>query len=187
MKKVLSIVAFAAVLLFAGKANAQNQITIHAGYQDASVKVSTDYYDATENYKGFYAGATYDYDLGMAGIFLTPGAELSYCTFDREGDGLDQLDLRIRLWGRWLYPLTDNIKIGAFAGPSVNIGIAGKMYDDEMEISKIDVGLTFGGELKFNSFGLELGYNLGLLNRNASEYDGSIKFSTFFVGLNYTI
>lgn len=186
MKKVLSIVAVAAMMLFAGKANAQ--ITLHAGWQNASVKVSVGETSKTMDYSGFYGGATYDIDLGMASIYVTPGAEVSYCTYSEEGESLDQVDLRLRLWGRWNKNLSEEIVFGVFAGPSINLGIAGKMYDSEVtSISKFDLGLTFGAQVVYNKIGVEAGYNLGLLNRYSGDGDFSVKFNTIFVGLNYIL
>lgn len=184
MKKVLSIVAVAAMMLFAGKANAQ--ITLHAGWQNATVKLSGGGDDWSHDYSGFYGGATYDIDLGMASIYVTPGAEISYCSYSEEGESADQIDLRLRLWGRWNKNLSEEIVFGVFAGPSFNIGIGGKMYDVDY-ITKFDLGLTFGAQVVYNKIGFEAGYNLGLLNRYSGDGDGSIKFSTIFVGLNYIL
>lgn len=185
MKKILSIAAVAAMMLFAGKANAQ--ITLHAGWQNATVKLEGMGSSWSHDYSGFYAGATYDYDLGMASIFVTPGAELSYCTYSEEGESADQIDLRIRLWGRWNKNLTEDIVFGVFAGPSINIGIGGELYSDADDISRFDLGLTFGAQIRYNKIGIEGGYNLGLLNRYSGEYDATIKFSTLFFGLNYIL
>ena len=185
MKKVLSIVAVAAVMLLAGKANAQ--ITLHAGWQNATVKLSGGGMNYSQDYSGFYGGATYDYDLGMASIYVTPGAELSYCTYSEEGESADQIDLRLRLWGRWNKNLSEDVVFGVFVGPSINIGIAGELYSDVDYITRFDLGLTFGAQIRYNSIGIEAGYNLGLLNRYSGDGDGSIKFSTFFVGLNYIL
>lgn len=189
MKKILSIAAVAAMMLFAGKANAQ--ITLHAGWQNATVKLTPPEgmgSSWSRDYSGFYAGATYDYDLGMASIFVTPGAELSYCTYSEEDESADQIDLRIRLWGRWNKNLTEDIVFGVFAGPSINIGIGGALYSDaEDYLSRFDLGLTFGAQIRYNKIGIEGGYNLGLLNRYSGEGDGTIKFSTLFFGLNYIL
>lgn len=186
MKKVLSIAAVAAMMLFAGKANAQ--ITLHAGYQNASYEVSSGGYSTNVSLGGFYGGATYDIDLGMASIFVTPGAEISYCSGKVSNIDLSQMDLRVRLWGRWNKNLTEEIVFGAFAGPSINVGLSGTAYDeDKGGLNKFDLGLTFGVQFVYNKIGIEGGYNLGLLNRYSGEGDGTIKFHTIFVGLNYIL
>lgn len=185
MKKVLSIVAVAAVMLFAGKANAQ--ITIHAGWQDAKYSIDFGGTSTDVNLGGFYAGATYDYDLGMASIYVTPGAEISYCSDKVNGVDLSQMDLRIRLWGRWNKNLSEDIVFGVFAGPSINIGLSGTAYDeDKGGLNRFDLGLTFGAQVVYNKIGIEGGYNLGLLNRNAGE-GATVKFHTIFFGLNYIL
>lgn len=185
MKKNLSIVAVAVMMLIAGKANAQ--ITLHAGWQNATVKLSSDGEDWSKDYKGFYGGATYDIDLGMASIYVTPGAEISYCTYKESGESLDQIDLRIRLWGRWNKNLSEDVVFGVFVGPSFNVGLGGEMYSDLDFITRFDLGLTFGAQIRYKKIGLEAGYNLGLLNRYDGEGDDSIKFKTLFFGLNYIL
>lgn len=195
MKRLFTIVAVAVMILLAGKANAQ--ITLHAGWQDAKYDIEYSY-DGYEYEKsggstsvsltGFYAGATYDFDLGMASIFLTPGAELSYCTYKPDyGDDLKQLDLRLRFWGRWNKSITEEVVFGLFAGPSVNVGISGNVYEeDHGNLKRADLGLTFGAQIRYNKIGIEGGYNLGLLNR-CKEDGADIKFHTIFIGLNFII
>lgn len=178
--------AVAAMVLFAGKANAQ--ITLHAGYQNASFDLNYNGETESIGLGGFYAGATYDIDLGMASIYVTPGAEFSYCSYNKNELSFNQGDLRLRLWGRWNKNLSEEIVFGVFAGPSFNIGILGDVYDDKNEITRFDLGLTFGAQIRYNNIGIEGGYNLGLLNRDGSNTDGaSIKFHTIFVGLNYIL
>lgn len=190
MKRLFTIVAVAVMILLAGKANAQ--ITLHAGWQDAKydIEYSSDGYEygsTSVSLTGFYAGATYDFDLGMASIFLTPGAELSYCTYKPDyGDDLKQLDLRLRFWGRWNKSITEEVVFGLFAGPSVNVGISGNVYEsDNGDLKRADLGLTFGAQIRYNKIGIEGGYNLGLLNR--SKHGGDIKFHTLFLGVNFII
>lgn len=197
MKRLFTIVAVAVMILLAVKANAQ--LTFHAGWQDAKYDITWEG-EGSENVNltGFYAGATYDFDLGMASIFLTPGAELSYCTYKADyGDDLKQLDLRLRFWGRWNKSITEKIVFGLFAGPSVNVGISGNVYDSDHyngsyvgdligDLKRADLGLTFGAQLRYNKIGIEGGYNLGLLNRS-KDYWQDIKFHTIFVGLNFII
>lgn len=192
MKKVFTIVAVAVMILLAGKANAQ--ITLHAGYQNASydLKWSEGPESGSEsvNLGGLYAGATYDIDLGMASLYVTPGAEFSYCSFKPNYEGaqtLDQIDVRVRLWARWNKNLSEEMVFGIFAGPALNIGLAGKVYDNGLK--KVDLGITFGAQLRYNRIGVEIGYNLGLLNRAPSDYSDNetIKFRTLLIGLNFII
>lgn len=195
MKKLFTVLAVAVMILLAGKANAQ--ITLHAGYQNASYDLKWNYEgeSGTEsvNLGGVYAGATYDIDLGMASIYLTPGAELSYCSYKPSYEGaesLDQIDLRVRFWARWNKNLTEEMVLGVFAGPALNVGLSGKVYDSNYGgLKKVDLGLTFGAQLRYNRIGFEIGYNLGLLNRVPSDYAGneSIKFKTLLIGLNFII
>lgn len=82
MKKTIAIVAFAAVMLFAGKANAQ--LGINVGYAPVTLSTATTIGNttttSTSEMDGFFAGVTYNYgiskDLGVAfglqGRYNTP-------------------------------------------------------------------------------------------------------------------
>lgn len=119
------------------------------------------------------------------------------------------------------YKLTfgDDFAIFAFAGPDIVFGLNAnskvvvkngntentteadlyKKQDGENApaLKRFDLGLMFGAGVQFTSFRLELGYELGLLNRNGdpkgsetvagitTSYKNSSNFNRFFVGVGY--
>lgn len=176
MKKVLSIVAVAALMLFAGKANAQ--LSIHAGYQNYTIKshapVLGDYSDSED---GFYIGATYDYTVG-GGLGVAPGLYFAYVE--------DCMDLRLPILLNFGVKM-DAIGISVFAGPQINFGVAGDVYsDDNSNYNRLDLGVTFGLQLSYKNIYLEGGYSLGLLNRwKDAPSDCTMKANQLFVGLGY--
>lgn len=169
--------AVAAVMLFAGKANAQ--ISIHAGYQNYSMTAEAPIVGSTtESDNGFYIGGTYDYKVG-AGLGVAPGLYFAYVE--------DIMDLRVPILLNYGINM-DEIGISVFAGPQINFGVAGDAYSDDnvVDFSRFDLGLTFGLQLSYNNIYLEGGYTLGLLNRlNDAPTDCSIKTNQFFVGVGY--
>lgn len=174
MKKLLSIVAVAAVLLFAGKVNAQ--ISVHTGYQ--SYTVHTDLNGLTNNATtdGFYSGFTYDYEVGN-GLGVAPGAYFAFAK--------DLMDIRIPVLVKYTLHL-NKIGLGAFVGPQFTIGFSGDTYDNNV-LTRFDLGVTFGGQLSFDKFSFEFGYNMGLLNRlDNAPSNCSKKTNQLFFGVGYT-
>ncbi len=165
MKKILSIMAVAAVMLFAGKANAQ--ISLHAGYQ--SYSMSANGYSVSDD--GFYVGGSYDVQAANS-IFVTPGLYFAYVE--------DIMDIRIPVLFNYRMNM-DQIGFGVFAGPTITFGLAGDAYDSNYGgMDRFDLGLSFGGLVTFQKFSLEVGYTLGLLER----YSGTdVTTSHFFVGV----
>ena len=165
MKKILSIVAVAAVMLFAGKANAQ--ISLHAGYQNYSL--SANGYSASTD--GFYVGGSYDVQASGS-IYLTPGVYFAYVE--------DIMDLRVPIL--FNYRLNVNqLGLGVFVGPTVTFGLGGDYYSGNYgNMDRFDLGISFGGQLAFDKFSFEVGYTLGLLERVSGT---DIKSNHFFVGV----
>lgn len=177
MKKFFSIALVAAAMLFAGKANAQ--LSIHAGYQDYSLKASSGSYSYGASTDGFYVGASFNSELGT-GLGVAPGIYVAYVE--------DIIDLRIPI----LLNLGLNfgeIGVGVFAGPQCNIGLFGDAYTGDYSTKKrFDIGLTFGGKLSYKKISIDCGYNMGLLNQLKNVSDGvSVKANQFFIGLGYSL
>lgn len=179
MKKVLSIMAVAAVMLFAGKANAQ--LSIHAGYQNYSMTTELPIVGSTTGSDdGFYIGGSYNMEAG-GGLAIAPGLYFAYVE--------NAMDLRVPILMNYTLHI-ENLGIGAFVGPNINYGIGGDLYDDNAVnvVNRFDLGLTFGAQLSYNNISLEVGYNLGLLNRwKDAPADCSIKSNQLFVGLGYAL
>ena len=166
--------AVAAVMLFAGKANAQ--LSIHAGYQSYSMTAETPMGSSTESNDGFYIGGSYNMEAG-AGLSVAPGLYFAYVE--------DIMDLRVPILINYGIKISD-VRLSVFAGPQINFGVAGDMYGDDSNFNRFDLGLTFGLQLSYNNIYLEGGYSLGLLNRwKDAPDDCSTKTNQFFVGVGY--
>ena len=181
MKKVLSIVAVAAMMLFAGKASAQ--LSIHAGYQNYTLSTQTEVMGTTISASasdgGFYVGANYGIAAGMDGVTLQPGAYFAYVE--------NIMDLRVPILLNYSYQVSE-IGLGIFVGPQVTVGLAGDAYGDNGALKRFDVALSFGAQATYQKFTFELGYNLGLLNRlKDADGDNSIKSHQFFLGVGYML
>lgn len=177
MKKIVSLAVVLAAMLFIGKANAQ--ISIHAGYQNYSLKSEFGSLNKTESEGGFYAGLSYNTEVG-AGLGVAPGLYFSYVE--------DIIDIRVPILLNWGINFGE-IGVGVFAGPNINIGLAGDAYTDELvKKNRFDLGVTFGGKVSYQSISVEVGYNLGLLNQLKDAPDGyTLKANQFFVGVGYTL
>lgn len=178
MKKVLSIMAIAAVMLFVGKANAQ--ITIHAGYQNLKMSVSNKTVTATNNdgANGFYAGVDYNIALMGDDFGVAPGAIFSYFS--------DMMDIRIPIMCNWRKNI-DDFQVGVFAGPTIGIGLAGDMYDDPWKTKRFDIGINGGFWVGWNQIRAELGYSYGLLDRFGGSGDNTWTFNKVYIGLGYSL
>ena len=179
MKKILSFVAVAAVMMFAGKANAQ--LTIHAGYQNTTTSVSGDGATITANdgANGFYAGVDYNIGLGTANMGVAPGAMFSYHK--------DMMDLRIPVMFNWSESISNDMTAGVGVGPIFNIGLAGDMYGDTWEMKRFDIAVGANAWIGYKQARLEFGYSYGLLNRFSGTGDYKWTINKFYVGLGYTL
>lgn len=187
MKKIFSVVAIAAFMMFAGKANAQ--FSLHAGYQSQAINSEYNSTSTSTTGGGFYVGATYNYDVKMLGLGVAPGLYFGYTSTEMDlgisKKTYGQMDLRIPVLLTWGTPVGD-VGIAFFAGPNFNIGLGGDVYDkDKGNMKGFDIGLTFGGKLSYQSISVDLGYNMGLMNRTDVK-DYTVKFNQFFVGLGYS-
>ena len=169
MKKFFSILAVATVMLFAMN-NANAQISVRAGFLNDIYAGDA---DATE--AGFYVGASYN--MQAFGDFnLAPGAYFAYSK--------DRMDLRVPVLLNFGVNLTNEVGIVFFAGPQVNIGLAGDVYD---AYKRFGLGLTFGAGLTYQKVSFELGYSLGFLNHWDLPGDFKVNFNQFTIGLGYKL
>lgn len=127
------------------------------------------------------------------------------------------MDINIPILLNYKLSFGDDFAIFAFAGPDVVFGLSAKsknvtkiegvsgenttesdMYKKENgankpALTRLDMGLMFGAGVQFTNFRVELGYELGLLNRLGEKetsstgysWKGSEKFNRFFVGVGY--
>lgn len=141
MKKTIAIVACAAVMLFAGKANAQ--LGINAGYAPVTLTtaVTSGNYTTTSSSQmdGFFAGVTYNYgiskDLGVAfglqGRYNTKSSTGSASLIVVSGNDKStttQLLLDVPVLLNYSLSLGSRAKLTAFAGPTFSYAVYGNTH-----------------------------------------------------------
>ena len=189
MKKTIAIVAAAA--LAATSAFAQD-FSVGAGYLNS---VSTAKYAETVNKtvsNGFYAGAGVEKEINDIASVST-GVYYSFITFysaasviianaqSRTNEHYVNVPVHLNLG----YELSGGMRLFAYAGPTVNIGLISKTkadasvvlfpvasteydnYADGSEYGRFDVMLGGGAGIQFQNMKVYGGYNYGLIDRNS--------------------
>ena len=141
MKKTIAIVACAAVMLFAGKANAQ--LGINVGY--APVTLTSAYTSgnttttSSSEMDGFFAGVTYNYGItdnlgvafGLQGRFntktTTGNADLVVVSGNSKST-TTQFLLDVPVFVNYSLHLGSSAKLTAFAGPAFSYALAGNTH-----------------------------------------------------------
>ena len=141
MKKTIAIVACAAVMLFAGKANAQ--LGINAGYAPVTLTTAVTSGNTTNTSSsqmdGFFAGVTYNYgiskDLGVAfglqGRYNTKSSTGSASLIVVSGNDKStttQLLLDVPVLLNYSLSLGSRAKLTAFAGPTFSYAVYGNTH-----------------------------------------------------------
>ena len=183
MKKLLVI---AAALVLMGT-QAQAQLIFNAGYlhatettkhvQDQTTKVGAGVLD------GFYTGAKYRFKLDgiTEGLSIAPGANFSFL-FGVDGGLPDVLDdakttevaLNVPLHVQYLFEITPDFKLEAWAGPTFQVGIYNRtidgtgnptyifnQYQDIPANVNVDLGGAYGAVPARSRINLFLGLGLG--------------------------
>ena len=194
MKKIFAIAA--ALMLIGSSAFAQN---FGAGYLQSTKTDGSS--SVTAN--GFYAGFGYTASIAP-GISLNPGIYYEFLTNSSAGSagipGLATISgtskttehyLNVPLHMSFAYSFAPTFKLFAYAGPTVNFGIASNTksttststfigsgsstnttdnYADGSNYSRFDLmaGGGLGAEV-MNKFRITVGYDFGLLDRNNSD------------------
>ena len=207
MKKVLSIMAVAAVMLFAGKANAQLSVNFGYAPQTYTTDVNGNKSDATMNglFLGVAKNATLSGDLKVSvGIDARFNFKSETATY---GATLDvtrtQLLVDVPVLFNYGLKLNSDITLSAFVGPTFSYAIMGKTksdvsvaswggsteqdwYDDNSDRGRFDISATFGLKLAINEYSLYGGYNMGLVNLTDAN-NTTLKGSNFFVGVGLAL
>lgn len=141
MKRTITIVACAAAMLFAGKANAQ--LGINIGYAPVTLSTATTNGNATTNTSsemdGFFAGVTYNYvigkDLGVAfglqGRYNTKtstGSANFVVVSGNDKSTTTQLLIDVPVLFNYSLPLGGSAKLTAFAGPTFSYALYGNTH-----------------------------------------------------------
>ncbi len=212
MKKVLSIVAVAAMMLFAGKANAQ--LTVNLGYAPTTLTTTYSGNDTKMELNGFFVGA--NYNLNLSGdLNVAVGADFRYNTKTEKSGATvfgvtttsevthTQMLIDIPVLFNYGLSLNSDLRISAFVGPTFSLALSGKTksdaaiagwggsserdwYGDGSDGKKFDIALTFGLELGYRQYRLFGGYNMGLMNLTSAD-DATVKAKAWFVGLGYAL
>lgn len=141
MKKTIAIVACAAFMLFAGKANAQ--LGINIGY--APVTFSNAYTNgnttttSTSDMDGFFAGVSYNYGIsnnlgvafGIQGRYNTKTSTESADVIVVSGNSkitTTQFLLDVPVFVNYSLHFGSNMKLTAFAGPALSYALAGNSH-----------------------------------------------------------
>lgn len=210
MKKVFSFMA--AVMLFAGMANAQ--LTLNLGYTPTTLTQTYNGNDSKMEMNGFFVGATYNVNLS-GDLNVAIGADFRYNTkTDKNGASFmgitatsdltrTQMVINIPVLFNYGLSLNKDIRLSVFAGPTFSLALSGKTtseaavagwggkteydwYGDNSDWKKFDIDLTFGLNLGYRQYRLFGGYNMGLLNLTKAD-NTTMKASGWFAGLGFAL
>ncbi|MBR3412139.1 MAG: PorT family protein [Bacteroidales bacterium] len=215
MKKTIAIVACAAAMLLAGKANAQ--LGVNVGYAPVTLSTATTIGNTTSEMNGFFAGVTYNYgigkDLGVAfglqgryNIKTSTGSANFVVVSGNDKSTTTQLLLDVPVLLNYSLPL-GSARLSAFAGPTFSYAVYGNthvtstttilgsssttetdyaMYGDNSVNSRLDITAAFGLQFQYGDFRLFGGYRIGLTDLNTND-NLKTTSSGLFVGLGYNL
>lgn len=199
MKKTLAIVAFVAVMLVAGKAQAQ--LSVNLGYAPETFveTAGNDSYLTVMN--GFFLGATYNINL-VKDLGLSVGGQIRWNT--DSGSSTDtysfwgvqvgettgsyksnQILVDVPILVNYGFRINRNMRISPFVGPTINFGIYGKT-SGEYKVTSV-VGSTTHS-ISDDWYSQEQSENNSIKRFNLSATAGvafSFKQFRVFGGYNY--
>ena len=199
MKRIISFVAVAVMLLLTGQASAQ--ISIQAGYlaQQHNVNIQSEgqqlMQDKAAWMQGGFIGVTQNLPM-FANISLAPGAYISFSQvqdmmlFNRDslsamfGDSSSVSASSISL----KIPFLFNLRFGRFfifGGPTFNVSLSTvsnlQSINDIMK-AHYDMGAAVGAGVRLGSFRIYAGYNAGLIDREHFDYSDREAWSEAWEG-----
>lgn len=214
MKKIFAMVAVAAGLLFAGNANAQ--LSINAGYATqaksytGTMPIFGSYTDRDTNMNGFFIGVNYNMPI-TGGLSVAPGIYYQNLSNSTSTDlALTTLHTKsveqaiaIPILFNYTIEVGNGIGLFGFIGPNVTYGLTktGTMWlgdnmpedptidyygGDDPVNSQLNVFGTIGAGLKYHSLHLQLGYQMGFMDRTKSD-NTTEKVNNFFVSVGYSL
>lgn len=209
MKKVFTIAIFSALLLFAGKSNAQ--MGVHFGYAPDSWASE----NTTTDLNSFFLGVEDNFVLSgdlnlMVGLGLRYGTKSGSGSFYGLASGqhtITLVGLDIPVLFNYNFKLGSNVSLGLFAGPKLSYSFVGKTkyegnvlglvsgssevewFDDKagaLNLKPFNLSATFGLAVSYNQFRVFGGYNYGLLDVDNSD-NTKTTVSGLFVGLGINL
>ena len=218
MKKFILI---AAALLIGIQANAQ--LIFNGGYlhatEQTSISEAGNTVSGTDLLDGLYAGAKYRFGLDgiTEGLSIAPGANLSFLfgrhaqtdLFDNFADKaiLNQIALNVPVHVQYLFEITPDFKLEAWAGPTMQIGLYDRVIDNgdnptliynqfkdipgsvrtrpmaARSLFNLYLGLGVGVEIS-ELIHVNVGYDFGLLNIS-TDPNAKVTRGLLRIGLGY--
>ena len=201
MKKALAILALVAAMFVAG--NVQAQSTIYATYAPETFVAGSN----SENYQGFSVG--FSQNIGLyKGLGVAAGAQFRMNTKSetmtmwgitgKVSETQTIIDVPVLL--NYKLELNRDLAIVPFVGPMPSLALTGvtkgvdpifgensdDWYDNNSTMSRFNLYMVFGADVKFTNFNLFGGYRLGLLDLNSND-NATLKTNGWFIGLGYTL
>lgn len=201
MKKALAILALVAAMFVAG--NVQAQSTIYATYAPETFVAGSN----SENYQGFSVG--FSQNIGLyKGLGVAAGAQFRmnmksetttmWGITGKVSETQTIIDVPVLL--NYKLELNRDLAIVPFVGPMPSLALTGvtkgvdpifgensdDWYDNNSTMSRFNLYMVFGADVKFTNFNLFGGYRLGLLDLNSND-NATLKTNGWFIGLGYTL
>ncbi len=186
MKKIFATILAASMMLVG--ANAFAQISVGAGYVNSTSTNKVGDSKSSGDSNGFYLGASYNIGIS-GGLGLAPG--LYYEFLGNSGKGsywsgsTTEHYVNVPVMVNYGLELMPDCTLFFYAGPTLSCGVASttqaKVGGDKVSVGakvnnydndnygRFDVMLGGGVGFNINSFQVKVGYNAGMLDRNASD------------------
>jgi len=187
MKKFFLTIALAAVAAVAANA----QIGVGIGYGTKTFN------DNDNNLGGLYVGANYNIPIA-SGISVAPGIDFAMYSYKGDYTTWKENYLAIPVMFNYAFELAEGFKLVPFVGPTVSYGLSSKTttsaggasvevnnYGDNSDYKPLDILIGGGVALDvMDMVRVNVGYNLGLLDRNSSD-NTETKASGLHFGVAY--
>lgn len=194
MKKIILTIALAAVAAIGAHA----QIGVGVGYTQKNFS------DVFKNEGGLFVGANYNIEL-VNGLAVAPGIDFAMVSYKKDDLNYQKENyLAIPVMFNYAINLVDGFKLVPYLGPTFSYGISGKakggvswggitLSSDEYDVyetfddyNRLDIMIGGGVALDvMDMVRVQIGYNLGLLNRNNDSDGTAIKTSGVNFGVAY--
>jgi hypothetical protein len=199
MKKILTIVSAAVLMLLGTNASAQ-QWTAAGGFSTFTLSGEDGSKVFDESIPGFYFGVNYDYAFStIDGLTVEPGLyimhygkEFSYMTATKS---YHANYIRIPVNIKYTMPIESNFSISGFTGPRFNLGIGGNMFskgETYMGLKLTDAQWGFGiAAMIQDAIQIRAGYDLGLTkcikDNTGMGFDNLKAYrNTMYVGVGFS-
>ena len=200
MKKAFLFLALATMLLSTTKLQAQ--IGFHAGYAHQRLKTTSAFtgLSSTTGLHGFYAGVHYTFGI-VENLDVVPALQIRMNSATIKGTLVDtqywQLAIDVPVLIGYSYPVYQDIKVGAFAGPVFAYGINYREKQTELLTNEItyttdlygsdlrkrfEMNSAVGLSFQYKTYMLYGGYSFGLNNLDKRD-NFTTRVGAFFVGI----